>query len=57
MKEKILEKINNAFKNNKRGQLIFIEGEVGTGKTVLNSSTFMSYSVDMKRQKRIIQMI
>ena len=56
-KEKILEKINNAFKNNKRGQLIFIEGEVGTGKTVLNSSTFMSYSVDMKRQKRIIQMI
>lgn len=39
-KEKILEKINNALKNKKRGQLIFVEGEAGTGKTVLNSSTF-----------------
>ena len=39
-KEKILEKVVNALKDNKRGQLIFIEGEAGTGKTVLNSSTF-----------------
>lgn len=39
-KEKILEKVDNALKDNKRGQLIFIEGEAGTGKTVLNSSTF-----------------
>ncbi len=39
-KEKILEKIKNALKNNKRGQLIFVEGEAGTGKTVLNSNTF-----------------
>ena len=39
-KEKILEKVINTLKNNKRGQLIFIEGEAGTGKTVLNSSTF-----------------
>jgi DUF2075 family protein len=39
-KEKILEKISNALRNNKRGQLIFVEGEAGTGKTVLNSSTF-----------------
>lgn len=39
-KEKILEKISNALRNNNRGQLIFVEGEAGTGKTVLNSSTF-----------------
>lgn len=29
-----------ALKENKKKQLIFIEGEAGTGKTVLNSSTF-----------------
>lgn len=39
-KEKILEKINNALRNDEKGQLIFIEGEAGTGKTVLNGSTF-----------------
>lgn len=39
-KEKILDRIDSALKNDKRGQLIFIEGEAGTGKTVLNSSTF-----------------
>jgi len=39
-KEKILEKVINALKNKERGQLIFVEGEAGTGKTVLNSSTF-----------------
>ena len=36
----IIEKIHNALKNDERGQLIFVEGEAGTGKTVLNSSTF-----------------
>ena len=39
-KELIIEKVIKALKNNERGQLIFIEGEAGTGKTVLNSSTF-----------------
>ena len=39
-KEKILDKIFDALENNQTGQLIFIEGEAGTGKTVLNSSTF-----------------
>ena len=39
-KDKIIEKVINALKNDKRGQLIFVEGEAGTGKTVLNSSTF-----------------
>ena len=39
-KELIIEKVIKALKNDERGQLIFIEGEAGTGKTVLNSSTF-----------------
>lgn len=39
-KEAIIEKVENALKSNKRKQLIFVEGEAGTGKTVLTSSTF-----------------
>jgi len=39
-KKLIIEKVIKALKNDERGQLIFIEGEAGTGKTVLNSSTF-----------------
>ena len=36
----IIQKVMQALKNNETKQLIFIEGEAGTGKTVLNSSTF-----------------
>lgn len=39
-KEMIIEKVVKALRNDERGQLIFVEGEAGTGKTVLNSSTF-----------------
>lgn len=39
-KKIILEKVYNAINNNLTGQLIFVNGEAGTGKTVLNSSTF-----------------
>lgn len=39
-KERIIQKVMEALHGNKRNQLIFIEGEAGTGKTVLNSSTF-----------------
>lgn len=39
-KDLIIEKTLSILRRNKRGQLIFIEGEAGTGKTVLNSSTF-----------------
>ena len=48
-KEKILEKIDDALRSKKRGQLIFVEGEAGTGKTVLNSSTF--YELFCKYEK------
>ena len=39
-KELILHKVKMALEKNERGQLIFVDGEAGTGKTVLNSSTF-----------------
>lgn len=39
-RELILQRVFETLENKKRGQLIFVEGEAGTGKTVLNSSTF-----------------
>ncbi len=39
-KETILAKIQETYANHLDGQLIFVQGEAGTGKTVLNSSLF-----------------
>ena len=39
-KEEVIAKVFNALENNKDGQLIFVQGEAGTGKTVLNSALF-----------------
>ncbi|MCQ2145139.1 MAG: DUF2075 domain-containing protein [Bacteroidales bacterium] len=39
-KERILFKVKEAFASGKDGQLIFVQGEAGTGKTVLTTSTF-----------------
>lgn len=39
-KESIIQKVFDSLDNKTAKQLIFIEGEAGTGKTVLNSSTF-----------------
>lgn len=39
-KDLIIEKVFKAIGNDETKQLIFIDGEAGTGKTVLNSSTF-----------------
>lgn len=36
----IIEKVQESLLSKNRGQLIFVEGSAGTGKTVLNSSTF-----------------
>ena len=36
----IIDRVVNAINNNLTGQLIFVNGEAGTGKTVLNSSLF-----------------
>lgn len=40
VKELIIQRVISALQGKQRNQLIFIEGEAGTGKTVLNSSTF-----------------
>lgn len=39
-KELIIRKVWDAFESGKEGQLIFVQGEAGTGKTVLTTSTF-----------------
>ena len=39
-KQLIIDRVADAVLNNKTNQLIFVEGEAGTGKTVLTSSTF-----------------
>lgn len=39
-RELIIQKVARALENNETKQLVFIDGEAGTGKTVLNSSTF-----------------
>lgn len=39
-KELIIQKVCEAFERGEEGQLIFVQGEAGTGKTVLTTSTF-----------------
>ncbi len=53
-KEVILEKVSQALKNDEKNQLIFIEGEAGTGKTVLNSSTFYEIYCQAEEQNERI---
>lgn len=36
----IIEKVQDALLSNQKNQLVFVEGSAGTGKTVLNASTF-----------------
>lgn len=52
IKEIIIERVFEALSSNKKNQLIFIDGEAGTGKTVLNSSTFYELFVKAENQKR-----
>lgn len=47
-KEEILKKVQDAFRTGKTGQVIFCEGEAGTGKTVLNSSLFYELCTSYK---------
>ena len=54
-KEIIIRKVFEALNNNAEKQLIFIEGEAGTGKTVLNSSTF--YELFEKSEEQGLQSI
>lgn len=51
----ILEKVYDALDNDQTQQLIFIDGEAGTGKTVLNSSTFYELYCQAEEKDRPIQ--
>ena len=53
-KTQIIQKIGNALRKNKKSQLVFVDGEAGTGKTVLNSSTFYElYCYAEEREQQI----
>ena len=45
----IIKKVKQALDNDEKRQLVFIDGEAGTGKTVLNSSTFYDLCCDGRR--------
>lgn len=50
----IIQKVRRALDNHETKQLIFIEGEAGTGKTVLNSSTFYELYCQAEEDKKTI---
>ncbi len=50
----IIQKVMQALSKKETQQLIFIEGEAGTGKTVLNSSTFYELYCQAEEEKREI---
>lgn len=47
-RDKIIDRVKSALCNYQTGQIIFIEGEAGTGKTVLNSSTLYELICQME---------
>lgn len=51
IKSCIIQKVFESLQTGKKKQLIFIEGEAGTGKTVLNSSTFYEMFVYAEERK------
>lgn len=55
VKEDIIRKVFESIHKNKSNQLIFVEGEAGTGKTVLNSSTF--YDIYLQAEKEGIDFL
>ncbi len=51
-RELIVQKVSKALENDEKNQLIFIDGEAGTGKTVLNSSTFYELYCRAEEQEK-----
>ena len=51
VKGRIMQKVFEALQTGKENQLIFIDGEAGTGKTVLNSSTFYEIFASAEEQE------
>lgn len=54
-RELILQKVSKALENGEIGQLIFIDGEAGTGKTVLNSSTFYELYCQAEEEEKTLK--
>lgn len=54
-RELILQKVSKALENGETRQLIFIDGEAGTGKTVLNSSTFYELYCQAEEEKKTLK--
>ena len=54
IKDIIIERVFEALESEKVHQIIFIEGEAGTGKTVLNSSTFYELYSKAEEDKKTI---
>lgn len=52
VRELIIEKVSKALENDSKKQLIFVDGEAGTGKTVLNSSTFYELYCQAEENKK-----
>lgn len=51
----ILQKVSKALENGETRQLIFIDGEAGTGKTVLNSSTFYELYCQAEEEEKTLK--
>ena len=51
----ILQKVSKALENGETRQLIFIDGEAGTGKTVLNSSTFYELYCQAGKEEKTLK--
>ena len=54
-RELILQKVSKALENGETRQLIFIDGEAGTGKTVLNSSTFYELYCQTEEEEKTLK--
>ena len=54
-RELILQKVSKALENGEIEQLIFIDGEAGTGKTVLNSSTFYELYCQAEEEEKTLK--
>ena len=51
----IIDRVMKALSNDERGTLVFVDGEAGTGKTVLNSSTFYELYCQAEENNRSIR--
>lgn len=54
IQQQIVSRVQRAIDENKNGQLIFIQGDAGTGKTVLTSHAFYDlFNMDLESRKKV----